>query len=120
MSINTFPTTIIYNWETKTPLEDVINITNGLSMASSFSTNWEIEILLKFAKQKQSSIVQNRGKGDTSSASYFVRQPDIDVCCVVVSNKEKTIYDDIFVGTDADALQKFQNFTQRSLWFVLS
>mmetsp|Transcript_5579 Transcript_5579/g.5735 ORF Transcript_5579/g.5735 Transcript_5579/m.5735 type:complete len:257 (-) Transcript_5579:294-1064(-) len=113
---STFPTTILYTWETKNPLEDIISMTNGLSMASSYSTNWEIEVLLKFAKQnKQNTSQQNsRGKNDSSSASYFVRQPDIGVCCCV--SKENTDYDDVFVGTDADILNKFQNFTQRSLW----
>jgi hypothetical protein len=115
---STFPTTILYTWETKNPLEDILSMTNGLSMASSYSTNWEIEVLLKFAKQnKQNPSQQNRGKNDSSSASYFVRQPDIGVCCCV--SKENTDYDDVFVGTDADILNKFQNFTQRSLWFVL-
>jgi hypothetical protein len=93
-------------------------MTNGLSMSSSYQINWEIEILLKFAKQnKQNALPQNRGKSDSSSASYFVRQPDIGICCV--GSKENTDYDDVFVGTDADAHSKFQNFTQRSLWFVL-
>ena len=92
---------------------------NGLTIASSHSVGWEIEILLKFAKiQKQNNSLlqgfdkQNKAK---SSASYFIRQPDIGVCCVVSKN-EKTNMDDVYVCSDSEIEEKYSNFIHRSVW----
>lgn len=115
-----FPPTLIYTWESRTPAEDLSSVINVLSMASSYSVPWEVEILLKFAKvQKQnSSLLQGRSKQNVdakSSASYFIRQPDIGVCCVVTKDKDSSV-DNVFVCTDADVEEKFSNFIHRSLW----
>lgn len=115
-----FPPTLIYTWESKTQADDISNVINGLLLASSSSVSWEIEILLKFAKiQKQNSILlQGKGKQNAdskSSASYFLRMPDIGVCCVVTKDKSPLI-DSVFVGTDSDIEAKYSNYIHRSLW----
>ena len=115
-----FPPTLIYTWESKTQTDDISNVINGLSLASSSSVSWEIEILLKFAKvQKQNSILlQGKGKQNVdskSSASYFLRMPDIGVCCVVTKDKGSSI-DNVFVGTDSDIEDNYSNYIHRSLW----
>lgn len=115
-----FPPTLIYTWESKTQADDISNVINGLSLASSYSVSWEIEILLKFAKvQKQNSILlQGKGKQNAdskSSASYFLRMPDIGVCCVATKDKASSV-DNVFVGSDTDIEEKYSNYIHRSLW----
>ena len=110
---------MIYTWDSRTPADDLTSMINGLSISSSYSVSWEIEILLKFAKmQKQnSSLSQGRNQQTKakSSASYFIRQPDIGVCCVVSKSKDM-INDDVYVCTDADIEEKYSNYIHRSLW----
>ena len=92
---------------------------NWLSVATSYSVSWEIEILLKFAKvQKQNSSISEGRDNLTkakSSASYFVRQPDIGVCCVV-SKREDMRSDDIYVCSEAEVEEQYLNYIPRSLW----
>ena len=115
-----FPPTLIYSWDSKTPSEDLSNIVNGLSMASSTSVNWEIEILLKFAKVQKTnnSSAEARGSqsgGSKSAASYFVRQPDIGVCCVITRDQPSSV-GNMTACSDADIEVKYLNYIHRSLW----
>ena len=113
-----FPPTLIYTWESRTPAEDLNSMINGLTMASAYSIPWEIEILLKFAKvQRQNGSLLGKGKlnNEKSSASYFIRQPDIGVSCVITKNKD-TSCDDVYVCTDSEIDEKYPNFIHRSSW----
>lgn len=116
-----FPPTLVYSWDSKTPSEDLSNIINGLSMASSTSVNWEIEILLKFAKVQKtnnSSAEGSRGiqsGGAKSSASYFIRQPDIGVCCIITKDRSSS-EGNVIACSDADVEIKYSNYIHRSLW----
>ena len=116
-----FPPTLIYSWDSKTPSEDLSNIINGLAMLSPTSVNWEIEILLKFAKvQKTNSSSAEGGRGmqsggTKSSASYFIRQPDIGVCCIITKDQTSAV-GNVTACSDADIEVKYLNYIHRSLW----
>lgn len=92
---------------------------NWLSVATSYSVSWEIEILLKFAKVQKQNRSSSEGRDRLikakSSASYFIRQPDIEVCCVV-SKREDMQTDDVYVCSDAEVEEKYSNYIHRSLW----
>lgn len=114
-----FPPSLNYTWDSKTPAEDLNNITNHLSLASSYSVAWEIEISLKFAKVLKTngaSVARGRQNLDAkSSASYFIRFPDIGVCCVVTKEKDSTV-DSVHVCTDAEIEEKYASYIHRSSW----
>jgi hypothetical protein len=99
--MNSFPPTLIYTWESKSPIEDINNIINGLSTSSSYSVHWEIEIQLKFAKQhghSNSQLTQQKKRLNAeASALYFIRQPDLGICCTIPKNNSNST-EEILIG----------------------
>ena len=104
-----YPPTLIYTWQSKsTAPEEIHALTQRCSVLSSYHPQpWSLEIILKNPPKKEKKLVSlsntvskgGSAAATTSSSSrsddafYFVRQPDMEVCCVVPKRKNMSTED---------------------------
>ena len=95
-----YPPTLIYTWQPKSTAPEEINalIQRCFILSSFHPQPWSIEIILKNPPKKEKKLVSlsstvsksasvSATSSHTDEAIYFVRQPDIEVCCVVPKRK---------------------------------
>jgi hypothetical protein len=113
-----FPSTLLYSWNSSSAVEDVSRILAQLSRTSPTSTKWEIETVLKIPKNQKLGPSLSKGALAASLiGTYFVNLHDIRVKCIIPKSLEGKITSDVD-GSIEESKTRDESLVLRSSWIA--